>query len=434
MDDKSDKLIKRELFSKILAHMDDKEIIAIRGPRQSGKSTLLKILRDNLIARGVDTKHVIYISFEDPMEIDNFSRNPLAYIESYLVDDKLHYFLIDEVQYDKSAGKHLKLVFDSLNNLKIVVTGSSSLDVAQISKFLVGRVFIYDLLTVNFYEYLDFYDERLARIFDKNRAILNEIISGKKVNFLPDKISLEAINKKLEEFLRYGGYPASVEKTRAEDKVEILRNIYSTYIGKDITSLFGITDTASIRKLIGALALQIGSLVNYNELSTTTGIYYKKLLEFLHVLEETYIIKRLHPFSRNMRSELKKNPKIYFFDTGLRNYIAQNFNPVSNRTDAGSIVENFVFIELQQRLESASFIYFWRTRAKAEVDFIISTPELVIPIEVKFSSFKRPEITRGMHSFIDEYEPRYAIVLTLDFFEKIKIKKTEVFFIPLCFA
>ncbi|MBE5728449.1 ATP-binding protein [Candidatus Parvarchaeota archaeon] len=434
MGDRDDRLIKRELFTKILAHLDDKEIIAIRGPRQSGKSTLLKILRDNLIAQGVDTKHVIYISFEDPMEIDDFSKDPLAYINSYLVDDKLYYFLIDEVQYDKSAGKHLKLVFDSLNNLKIVVTGSSSLDVAQISKFLVGRVFIYDLLTVNFYEYLDFYDERLVRIFDKNRAILNEIISGKKVNFLPDKISLEAINKKLEEFLRYGGYPASVKKTRAEDKVEILRNIYSTYIGKDITSLFGITDTASIRKLLGALALQIGSLVNYNELSTTTGIYYKKLLEFLHVLEETYIIKRLYPFSRNMRSELKKNPKIYFFDIGLRNYIAQNFNPVSNRTDAGSMVENFVFVELQQRLELASFIYFWRTRAKAEVDFIISTPELVIPIEVKFSSFKRPEITRGMHSFIDEYEPRYAIVLTRDFFERIKIKKTEVFFIPLCFV
>jgi hypothetical protein len=427
-------IIERDLFGILERHLDDGKIIAIRGARQTGKSTILRLLSEKLVEKGITRKQITYITFEDPRMLDDFSNDPKGFLNSYIGDNTRHYFLIDEIQYDKHAGKHLKFIYDTIDNIKIIITGSSSLEVSQISKFLVGRIYLYELYGLSFGEYLRYKDERLFRIYSNNRRILRSFfkdVSYHESQF--NKTALYDIKKELNTYVTYGGYPEVAKHKEIEDKVELIKNIYITYIGKDITSLLGITDSSAFRKVLSVLSLQIGSLLNYNELASESQTYYKQVIGYINTLEETYIARLLRPFHKNLRAELRKNPKIYIMDTGLRNYISNNFNGLDNREDSGHLIENFVFNQLYRDLQPNQQLNFWRTLGKAEVDFVFSTGSYILPIEVKFSSMKKPEISRGMNSFIDQYNPRFAIIATKDFVGTRKVNKTTVYFVPVAF-
>ncbi len=428
-----DRIITRDLLETVSRHLDDEKIIGVRGPRQSGKSTLLKLVKQRLIERGVPEKSITLLTFEDPGVLDDFVKDPVRMLKSYVAGDSRHYFLLDEVQYDKGAGKRLKLVFDTMEGVKLIVTGSSSLDIAQVSKFLVGRMLMYELYPLSFGEYLRYEDERLYRIFMENNEGVCAVLAGKAVELELDGTSLGEINSHFMKYITYGGYPDVARHANNTDKMELLKNIYTTYVGKDIATLFGIDDTMKLRRVLIILASQIGSLANYNDLANNTGTYYKELMQYMGVLEETYIINQLRPFHKNMKTELRKNPKIYMLDLGMRNYLVNNFNDLERREDAGHIVENFAFSELFRNLEPNRSLYFWRTLTKAEVDFILWDQNAAIPIEIKFSGFRNAEITRGMRSFISEYKPRVAGVATRDFIKEVKIDSTAVFFVPVAF-
>ena len=208
------KYIKRLLLEEIKKWIDRKEIIAIRGPRQSGKTTLLNMLREWLEnEKKIDPDHITYITFEDRGQVDAFSLEPREFIERYLRDNKRHYFLIDEAQYCSDLGQKLKLIYDTFENIKLIVTGSSSLELKnQTGKFLVGRLLEFELMPLNFYEYLTFVDEGLAKMYKEwNDKILQHIANSKEFEVKKGSdIFNDELLKHLNKYIAFGGYPAIV--------------------------------------------------------------------------------------------------------------------------------------------------------------------------------------------------------------------------------
>ncbi|RLI46283.1 hypothetical protein DRO69_03440 [Candidatus Bathyarchaeota archaeon] len=411
----------------LMKWLNRREAYAIKGPRQSGKTTILKILQKNL--KG---KNVIFMNFEDPDVLEAFETDPKEYVKSFTLKKGRYYFLMDEYHYVKNPGKTLKLLYDTLENAKFIVTGSSSLELSgAMAKFLVGRIFFFELFPFNFHEFLVAKNERLARIYEeKNNHIREFLVEGK--TFIERDIFLKEFTPLFNEYLIFGGYPAVIKAKDSETKRVILKNIYDTYISKDVIEFLRISDAFKYRCVVRALATLIGNLLNYTELCSTCQSYYKEVKRIISILSETYIVKIIRPFYRNPITELKKNPKIYFFDLGLRNYIIGNFNPLEKRTDVGAVIENYVFLGLRNSFPGKTINY-WRTIAKAEVDFVLRLNEQVIPIEVKYQTFKQPKISKSLRSFIKTYKPKRAMVVTKDFWGKKKIEDTIVMFTPACY-
>jgi len=417
----------RDILPDLMRWLDRREAYAIKGPRQSGKTTILKILQEKL--KG---ENVVFMNFEDPDVLEAFEADPKEYVKSFMLKEGRYYFLMDEYHYVKDPGKKLKLLYDTLENAKFIVTGSSSLELSgAMAKFLVGRVFFFELFPFSFHEFLVARNERLAKIYEKkNKRIKEFLIEGEA--FIERDIFLKEFAPLLNEYLIFGGYPAVIKARDNETKRIILKNIYDTYISKDVIEFLKITDAFKYRCVVRALATLVGSLLNYTELCSTCQSYYKEVKRIISILSETYIVNTIRPFYRNPITELKKNPKVYFFDLGLRNYIIENFSPLEKRTDAGAIIENFVFLSLRNSFPDRTINY-WRTIAKAEVDFILRLNEQVIPIEVKYQTFKSPKISKSLRSFIKTYKPKRALVVTKDFWGNEKIEDTTIMFTPACY-
>ena len=417
----------RDILPDLIRWLDRREAYAIKGPRQSGKTTILKILQDKL--KG---ENVVFINFEDPDVLEAFEANPKEYVKSFMLKEGRYYFLMDEYHYVKDPGKKLKLLYDTLENAKFIVTGSSSLELSgAMAKFLVGRVFFFELFPFSFHEFLVARNQRLARIYEERNKRIKEFLIGEEA-FVERDIFLKEFTPLLNEYLIFGGYPAVIKAKDNETKRIILKNIYDTYISRDVAEFLKITDAFKYRCVVRALATLIGNLLNYRELCSICQSYYKEVKRIISILSETYIVKTIRPFYRNPITELKKNPKIYFFDLGLRNYIIGNFSPLEKRTDVGAIIENFVFLSLRNSFPDGTINY-WRTIAKAEVDFILRLNEQVIPIEVKYQTFKNPKISRSLRSFLKTYKPKRALVVTKDFWGEEKIEDTTVMFAPACY-
>jgi len=183
-----------------------------------------------------------------------------------------------------------------------------------------------------------------------------------------------------------------------------------------------------LTKLAKLLATQIGNLLNYKELSNSSGLNYKEILRHLEILKQTYIIDLIKPYFTNKRTEITKNPKVYFIDTGFKNLILSDFRKLDQRKDAGSLVENYVFMALKRKSDGFQNINFWRTKSKAEVDFVIQRENKIIPIEVKYSS--ETAIGKSLYSFIEKFSPSEAFILTRGFARAMKVKNCKVKFIP----
>jgi predicted AAA+ superfamily ATPase len=230
----------------------------------------------------------------------------------------------------------------------------------------------------------------------------------------------------------YGGYPAVIKTEDLETKRMILKGIYDTYVSKDVVEFLKVTDALKYRHVVRALSVLIVNLINYNEICLTCQTYFKELKRMMAILSETYIMNLVQPYYRNPLTELKKVPKIYFLDLGLRNYIIDNFNPLERRTDSGALIENFVYLSLKNNFPEATINY-WRTIAKAEVDFVLRIKSEIVPIEVKYQSFKLPKVSRGLRSFIKSYKTKKALVVTKDYLGKIKVNNATVLFVPACY-
>lgn len=397
--------VERDIGKGIIKWLYSKEILVVRGPRQSGKTTLLNKIMETLKRKD---KKVHFISFEDDLEREKFEKNPKGYIEYYMGEDKgKHFFLLDEVQYIKTAGKLLKLIYDSVENIKIIITGSSTLDINEVGSCLVGRVLFFELYPFSFAEFLRTKDTKIYEYHTKNKFATN-----KEINTL----FLDRLNLYLKEYIQFGGYPRIVLEKNVEKKKFLLKNLFLTYIEKDIVKIYGIKYKQKIIDLIRNLASINSGIINYDELCSLIGLYNKELKEILSILENTYIIKLIKPFHKNLTSELRKNPKVYFIDTGLRNFITGRFD--FSDEEFGKLLENYSLNRFKEEK-----VNFWRTTAKAEVDFILKEKT---PLEVKIN----PKITRALRSFISSYKPEIAFIINLNSFSKTKIDKTRIFIVP----
>lgn len=419
----------RDIEVNLLKWIERREAYAIKGPRQSGKTTLLKILESSLTKKGINT---VFLNFEDPDVLEAFETNPKEYVKSFLLKEGRYCFLMDEYHYVKDPGKRLKLLYDIFENVKFLVTGSSSLELSgAMARFLVGRVFFFELFPFSFHEFLVAKDPRLGKIYEEKNKIVKEfLLSGK--DDIGQDIFLKELTPFFNEYIIFGGYPAVIKTEDIETKRTILKNIYDTYISKDVVEFLKIADALKYRHVVRALSVLIGNLINYNEICSTCQTYYKELKRIISILSETYIISLVQPFFRNPITELRKVPKTYFFDLGLRNYIIDNFNSLEKRTDSGALIENLVFLSFRNNFPEATINY-WRTIAKAEVDFVLRMKDEIIPIEVKYQSFRKPKISRSLRSFIKSYKTKGVIVVTKDFWGKIKLNDTSILFVPACY-
>ena len=385
--------IKRFLEDQMRSYLKKKEIIAIVGPRQSGKTTLLKNIFKEL-------KKAVFLDFEDRETLDMFSSDIKSFIELYVKN--YDYLFIDEFQYAKDGGKILKYIYDSCKT-KIIISGSSASELSiQSVKYLVGRIFIFNLYVFSFEEFLSYKEPIIYKNIYLKRKLSDHII--KKIAPL------------FEEFCIFGGYPRVVLANSREEKEIVLKNIYNTYFLKEIKEILNLPEDYKLGKLINALSLQIGNIINYNELSSISGFDYKELLKHMNILEKTFICLRSKPFYTNKRTEIVKSPKIFFLDNGFRNAIIKNFEKMDKRADKGQLYENFVASEIGKK---GLDIKFWRSKANAEVDFIVEKNSRLTPIEIK-SFLIKPKLTKSFASFTEKYKSKEKIILSESLCKDVK--------------
>ena len=397
--------IPRTLENSINDFLGSPEIIAIIGPRQCGKTTLLHHIADTL---GFSKAGII--DFEDRDELNLFMHDIKAFAELHVQGQD--FLFIDEFQYAADGGQNLKYIFDHFS-VKIFITGSSSTELSvQSIQYLVGRIFVFNLYPFSFKEYLHYTDPKLAQLIDGKTEIGLEII--------------KRVNSHYADFQIYGGYPRVVLSSTKKEKETVIKNIFNTYLLREINQILNYRDEFKLTRLINALALQIGSSVNYNELSAVTGFKHNELLEALDILEKTFVIHKSTPFYKNKRLELVKSPKFFFVDNGFRNMAIKNFLSASNRTDIGALNENYIATELVKKGYS---IRYWRTKSKAEVDFIIEDQGDVIPLEVK-TTLNKPSVSRSFRSFLEKYQPSRGVITSQQLYDETIVNDIPVSIVP----
>lgn len=347
------KNIKRDLKLILDSNIGKGKVLLLIGPRQVGKTTLLKQMIKSFSAE----KKVQFWNCDESDIRQFLSDGNLAKLKSFIGNSD--FIVIDEAQRVKDIGLTIKLIHDNFANVQLAVTGSSSLDLSNtINEPLTGRKFEYNLFPFSTNELV------------QNSTMLDEA-------------------KQLQNRLIYGFYPDVVNNPG--DEKEILTNIVNSYLYKDIFEFKEIRKSFVIEKLVQALALQIGSEVSFNELSNLLGIDTMTVQRYVDLLEKAYVIFHLRSYSRNVRNELKKSIKIYFYDNGVRNAIVSNFSPLDLRNDIGNLWENFL---ISERVKNNAYhnknakYYFWRTTQKQEIDFIEEIDGKFFAYEFKYNPKK----------------------------------------------
>jgi len=333
---------------------------------------LLWLLIEDLLKSGISDKDIFYFNLDDMQLHSLFSAIP-EFIQFLGNDDRRKYVFIDEIQRLNSPGLFLKEVFDLKRNIKTIYSGSSQLEIkAKTKEHLVGR----------------------SRVFTINRLSFNEY-----VDFAGPITKQDALNN----ILLFGSYPAIAKEPQSIDKKLRIKDIYQAYVQKDLVDFINLKDIDIYNKFLIKIAMQSGDLLNVNSISNSMRVSRLKIEEFLNILEQTFICKRIYPFHKNYSKEITKTPKLYFLDLGLRNFILNNFNDLSLRTDKGSLFENFCLTEiLSEDYYSMKKVNFWRTINKTEIDFIVHSEGKINAIEIKWSNSKRPRSFSSIESLYPE--------------------------------
>lgn len=349
--------------------------VILYGARQVGKTTLLRRLQESRPEKS------IYLNCDEPDIRHSLTNVSSTAIKALFGSAKLVF--LDEVQRIPNAGLTLKLAVDNFPDMQIIATGSSSFELSDnISEPLTGRKFELQLFPFSIQELRGEYSD------------------------------LE-IQRLLEHRMVYGMYPEVVRN--AGEELDLLKEIARSYLYKDVLQYQQIKNPEILEKLLQALALQISSEVSYNELAALLGIDKKTVANYIRILEQAFIIFPLRPFSRNLRNELKKLRKIYFVDTGIRNALINNFNPLSLRQDAGALWENFMISERLKKNSNENrsvAIYFWRTHQQQEIDLIEDSGGKLSGFEFKWGRKK----SRIPQLFLKTYEGSSVTPVTPDNF------------------
>ncbi|MEZ4906396.1 MAG: ATP-binding protein [Saprospiraceae bacterium] len=347
-------MIPRLLQSSIYnAINNDKKIVILYGPRQVGKTTLINSLIEKLNIK------TIKANGDELIYHDVFSTRDLKKMLDFIDDNEL--LFIDEAQNISEIGINLKILHDNNPQLKIIVSGSSSLDLAdKIKEPLTGRSISYLLYPVSISE-----ERQYRSKFD--------------------------ISQNLSDYLTFGMYPEIVSIESRQKKITRLKELASSYLYKDILVLSNIKNSDKIFKLLQLLAYQIGQPVSINELSNSLGLSSETVNYYIDLLEKSFVVYRLSALSNNPRKEISKMSKIFFYDIGIRNTLIDSFQDIEMRNDKGQIFENFIINERIKRnayLEDYARYYYWRTYGGAEIDFIESKDDRYFAYEIKYRSKK----------------------------------------------
>ena len=370
-------MIKRTILTKVADCFFKGKAVIITGARQVGKTTLLKEIQKNF-----SENETLFVNCDEPDLRAMLTDITSTGLKSLLSSKKL--IFIDEAQRVKNIGITLKLFVDNFPERQVVATGSSSLDLSnEIVEPLTGRKYEFHLHPLSFEE-------------------------------LTQKYSTIEIKRLLEKRIVMGMYPEIEEKS--EEAELLLRNLASSYLYKDVLQFQDIRRPELLEKLLIALALQIGREVSYNELAGMLGVTKQTIANYVDLLEKSFVIFRLSPFSRNLRNELTKFRKIYFYDTGIRNALINNFNPFHIRQDIGQLWENFLISERLKRNENHGYFinsFFWRTHQQQEIDYLEEQSGVLHAFEIKWKKSKG----RVPQIFLETYPDSQAEFITQDNFE-----------------
>lgn len=353
--------------------------IMVIGPRQVGKTTL--ILKE---LEGLDYN---FFDGDDPTVRSILDSPNTEQIRNLLGDKKIVF--IDEAHRINNIGITLKIITDQFKDVQLWISGSSSFTLShELNEPLTGRKWQYEMYPISWEE------------FENQQGYLKS-------------------EQQLETRLKYGFYPDVINNPG--DEIEILKNLVNSYLYKDVLSYAEIRKPEVLEKLVQALALQIGSEVNYTELAQIVGVDKNTIQRYVDILEKGYVIYRLGSYSRNIRNEIKKSKKIYFYDTGIRNMIIGNFNNLDLRIDKGGLWENFLITERKKQNNYKMTLakpYFWRTTQQQEIDYVEELSGQLYGYEFKWNSKKKIKIPRN---FIQKYDAKEKVINRDNFREFVKI-------------
>lgn len=355
-------MIERFLTNKVKEKFFKGKAIIILGPRQVGKTTLIHELTDNNV-------NVLWFNGDEPDVQALFENISATRLKALL--GKKNILVIDEAQRIEDIGIRLKLITDTIKDVQLIASGSSSFELANnVSEPLTGRKWEYNMFPLSFAEMV------------AHHGLLEE-------------------KRLLSQRLLYGYYPDVINHP-GEEK-EILKLLSDSFLYKDILSWEQIKKPDNLVKLLQAISFQVGSQVSYNELGQLCGIDSKTVEKYILLLEKTYVIFRLGSFSRNLRNELKNSKKIYFWDNGIRNSVIANFNQIELRNDTGALWENFIVSERLKFLNYSGLWankWFWRTKEQKEIDYIEEYDGNLYAYEFKWNDKQKFNIPKA---FSDNY-------------------------------
>ncbi|MBL7780092.1 MAG: ATP-binding protein [Saprospiraceae bacterium] len=348
------------------------KIVILYGPRQVGKTTLARQVLAQLPFRYIEVN-------ADNMQYNEvFSARDLRKMQSVVGTHEL--LFIDEAQNIPDIGINLKILHDSLPDLRIIATGSSSFELAnRMREPLTGRAWTYTLYPVAVQE-----------------------LAGSQTPF--------QLTQNLEQFLRFGMYPDVLQAPDEAAKVRRLRELAGSYLYKDVLQLSNIRHSDKLIRLLKLLAFQVGSPVSLHEIGQSLEMSHETVSQYIDLLEKGFILFRLSGFSRNLRKEVSKMNKVYFCDLGIRNCLIENFNPLDLRTDIGPLWENFLVVERRKKVAYQRLYgnaYYWRTYSGAELDYVEERDGRLSGFEFKWKNNK----TRPPATWLDTYpESSFEVV------------------------
>ncbi|MDR9487296.1 ATP-binding protein [Salibacter sp.] len=364
-------MIERQLFEELKKRMFSGKAIVINGPRQVGKTTLINELLNN------QNQNVLFLDGDD-QKIRELLSEPLeSQIAQIIGNNKIVF--IDEAQRIQNIGLTGKIITDQFKNVQLILSGSSSFELSEyIQEPLTGRKWQYNLYPISWKEF-----EKHFGYLEAEKRIDNQLVFG----FYPDIIN------------------------HPQDQKEILHQLVDSYLYKDILAYDGLRKPQIIQKLTRALAYQVGQEIRYSELSKLVGVDTKTIERYIDILEKAYVVFRLPAFSRNLRNEIKKSKKIYFYDNGVRNAVINSLEPFSVRNDRGHLWENFLVSErVKQNAYKRNFgeLYFWRTKQQQEIDLIEEIDNELKVFEFKLNPQAKASLSK---TFISNYKPSHSAII-----------------------
>ncbi len=418
-------LYDRDIIEKVIAELFTPDILVLLGSRQVGKTSIMEIICNRL---RVENRNCIFLDLDLETNLEYFSsyENIIAYIKLQGFDPGKEpvFLFLDEFHRAQRAGKTLKNLYDHHSNIKIIASGSSSLEINKtISESMSGRKLVFRVFPLNFREFLVFKGaDRLLAFYDRFR-IGDE--------FPP--VLYKEYEELLKEKLIFGSFPEVVLQDNLERKGKKIEDILNSYLRKDIKEQLDIKDTIQYKRVLEFLGITFANLLNTNNISHELGTYHKKVSDLVNIAAETYIIDMVRPFSRNRKNEIIKNPKAYFEDTGMRNFLIKNMSrDLRLRPDTGALVENFVYNELVNKIDVFTGIKFWRTKSEAEIDFLLVKNQALLPVEVKSGSHEN--IPLSLLLFCKREKLSKAVIVTKDISKIITRESIDFYFIPFIFS